>query len=127
MAIPPPNTSQPTYGAVCLVEPAGTIALGPAYVRARVEGLTLEAAEKVIEKQLNRSAAVRFPSPRRTSDPVEMFKEAMINQSDVQVTLPPTWEGAKGMLRSQRYVYPPGVRRQRRAPAPQDSAPPSQR
>ena len=35
-----------------LVEAAGTIALGPAYGRAQVKGLTLEEAEKAIQKQL---------------------------------------------------------------------------
>jgi protein involved in polysaccharide export with SLBB domain len=34
------------------VEPAGTIALGPVYGRARVQGLTQEAAAKAIEKKL---------------------------------------------------------------------------
>jgi len=34
------------------VEPTGTVALGPAYGRAQVKGLTLEAAEKAIQKKL---------------------------------------------------------------------------
>jgi protein involved in polysaccharide export with SLBB domain len=34
------------------VEPAGTVALGPAYGRADVKGLTLEEAEKAIQKKL---------------------------------------------------------------------------
>jgi protein involved in polysaccharide export with SLBB domain len=35
-----------------LVEPAGTVPLGPAYGRVAVKGLTLEAAEKAIQKKL---------------------------------------------------------------------------
>jgi protein involved in polysaccharide export with SLBB domain len=42
---------QPIQG-VYLVEPSGTVALGPAYGRAKVEALTLEEAEKVIQKKL---------------------------------------------------------------------------
>jgi polysaccharide biosynthesis/export protein len=34
------------------VEPTGTVALGPAYGRAQVQGLTLDAAEKAIQKKL---------------------------------------------------------------------------
>jgi protein involved in polysaccharide export with SLBB domain len=37
---------------VCFVEPAGTIALGPAYGRVKIEGLTLEEAERAIKKKL---------------------------------------------------------------------------
>lgn len=49
-----------------LVEPAGTIPLGPAYGRVQVSGLTLEAAEKAVQKKLERVLA----------------------KPDVQVTLP---------------------------------------
>ncbi len=42
---------QPIQG-ICVVEPSGTVPLGPAYGRAKVDGLTLEGAEKAIEKKL---------------------------------------------------------------------------
>jgi protein involved in polysaccharide export with SLBB domain len=42
---------QPIDG-IFIVEPTGTVSLGPAYGRAQVNGLTLEAAEKAIKKKL---------------------------------------------------------------------------
>jgi len=42
---------------VVLVEPAGTVPLGPAYGRTRVEGLSLEAAEQAIKKKLQEIVA----------------------------------------------------------------------
>lgn len=44
---------------VFLVEPSGKVALGPAYGRVEVKGLTMEQAEIVIEKQLRRA----LPNP----------------------------------------------------------------
>ena len=54
-----------------LVEPAGTIPLGPAYGRAQVKGLTREEAEKAIHKKLaevigNPDVQVTLPSPQQT-------------------------------------------------------------
>ncbi|MBN1395161.1 MAG: polysaccharide biosynthesis/export family protein [Pirellulales bacterium] len=47
---------QPIQG-VCLVERAGTIALGPAYGRAEIKGLSLEEAEQAIKKKLKEVVA----------------------------------------------------------------------
>ncbi len=47
---------QPIQG-VMLVEPTRTVALGPMYGRVKVEGLTLEAAQRAIEKKLHEDLA----------------------------------------------------------------------
>jgi protein involved in polysaccharide export with SLBB domain/beta-lactamase regulating signal transducer with metallopeptidase domain len=72
--------NDPPLADVYLVEPAGSVALGPAYGRAQVEGLTLEAAENAIQKKL---------------------KEVLPNPV-VQVTLA-GWEGAETMLVQPRH------------------------
>ena len=58
-----------------LVEAAGTIPLGPAYGRAEVKGLTLEAAEKAIHKKLER----------------------VLQKPRVQVALPINWVDSPGV------------------------------
>jgi protein involved in polysaccharide export with SLBB domain len=93
---------QPIVG-FYLVEPTGTVPLGPAYGRVKVEGLTLEAAEKAIQKKL----------------------QDVLTQPDVSVTLA-GWKDAEKMLILPVRPESLKVRPRREAPAPPDSAPPSQ-
>lgn len=65
------------------VEPKGTVALGPAYGRVKVSGLTLEEAEKAIQKHLDK----------------------ILNDPEVQVTLPHDFVNSKD-IRWQK-VRPP--------------------
>ena len=63
-----------------LVEPAGTVALGPAYGRAKVEGLTLEEAREAIQKKLQEVLAgpvvqVTFGNRMRRSPFVVPFRD----------------------------------------------------
>jgi protein involved in polysaccharide export with SLBB domain/beta-lactamase regulating signal transducer with metallopeptidase domain len=53
------------------VEPAGTVALGPVYGRAQVNGLTLEAAEEAIDKQLKQ--VLKKPTTQVTLPPFVHF------------------------------------------------------
>jgi protein involved in polysaccharide export with SLBB domain len=60
---------------VFIVEPTGTVALAPPYGRAQVNGLTLEAAEKAIQKTLEEilqkpQVQVTFAGWQRENDPL---------------------------------------------------------
>jgi molybdenum-dependent DNA-binding transcriptional regulator ModE len=61
-----------------IVEPQGTVALGPAYGRAQVAGLTLEQAERAIQKKL----------------------EEVLNQPDVSVSIG-GWRSGEAQLRAE--------------------------
>jgi protein involved in polysaccharide export with SLBB domain len=65
---------QPIDG-IYKVEPTGTVPMGPAYGRAKVEGMTLEEAEKAIQKKLSE----------------------VLKKPDVQVTFG-GWEGVEDVL-----------------------------
>jgi protein involved in polysaccharide export with SLBB domain/beta-lactamase regulating signal transducer with metallopeptidase domain len=84
--------TQPIDGSY-LVEPTGTVALGPAYGRAQVQGLTLEAAEKAIDKQLKQ----------------------VLTKPTAQVTLPPFVPFVRTSTSAQT---PPGVGHWKEVPPP---------
>ena len=86
---------------VYLVEPAGNVSLGLAYGRAKVQGLTLDAAEKAIQTKL----------------------QEVLAKPDVQVTFG-GWEGVESMVGNRVSPMMPEFRRTTRTPRRQFTGPP---